>query len=29
MSRSALPGRDPYQVLGVAAGASREDIVRA
>ena len=23
------PGRDPYQVLGVAVGASREDIARA
>jgi len=29
MPRSAQPGDDPYQVLGVGAGASREDIVRA
>jgi hypothetical protein len=29
MPRSAQPGRDPYQVLGVAAGASRQDIARA
>jgi len=29
MARSAQPGADPYQVLGVTAGASREDIVRA
>ena len=29
MTRSAQPGGDPYQVLGVTAGASREDIARA
>ena len=29
MARSAQPGGDPYQVLGVTADASREDIVRA
>ena len=29
MLRSAEPGPDPYQVLGVTAGASPEDIARA
>jgi curved DNA-binding protein CbpA len=29
MPRSAQNGRDPYQVLGVAADASRQDIARA
>jgi curved DNA-binding protein CbpA len=29
MARSAQPGGDPYQVLGVTAGASRQDIARA
>jgi curved DNA-binding protein CbpA len=29
MPRTAEPGRDPYQVLGVTAGASPEDIARA
>ena len=29
MPRTPEPGRDPYQVLGVTVGASREDIVRA